>query len=478
NLSSLTVNDASTIQNPDPVMYPTGGLSDSNTLRTGDMVEGLVGVLDYSFGLWTLQPTQAPIFVHTNPRNASPARRTGGLRVASFNVLNYFTTLGTATECGPTGTLGCRGANDSAEFRRQKSKIIPAILGLDADIVGLMEIENHPTDSALRDLVKGLNDATQAGTWKHVPTGTLGGDAIKVALIYRSIRVEPTDSVARLTSDIDSDFVDKLNRVPLAQTFRDPCTGKRFTVVVNHLKSKGSACSGDPDIGDGQGNCNQVRTRAAKALARWTRSRPTGTTSPHTLMLGDFNAYAKEDPITLLVDSGFVNLGARDEGDSAYSYQFGSAFGMLDHAFATSELADLADARHWNINADEPVVLGYNREFKSPTQIESFFNADPYASSDHDPILVDIDFSPTSPTLSTTKSPFSVSRTHRELSLFSDPALAGSTYQILSLDGKRLAMGTLHKSGRVRFQLDAQGTAYLLVGGNGNPSFARMIALP
>lgn len=476
-LARLVVNDASNIQNPAAVPYPSGGLSASNTLRTGTIVDGLVGVLDYAFGLWTLQPTQAPSFTNANPRTSPPAAPTGHLRVASFNVLNYFTTLGTPTSCGPLRTLECRGATDSVEFRRQKAKILSAIRRLDADIVGLMEIENHPDDSALLDLVKGLNDSSAPGTWTHVSTGPLGGDAIKVALIYRPSRVQATDSVARLTRSIDPEFVDTLNRVPLARTFLHAGSGQRFTVVVNHLKSKGSACSGDPDAGDGQGNCNQVRARAARALARWTKSRPTGTTSPHVLLLGDFNAYAQEDPIAALQDSGFVNIGIRDEGDSSYSYQFGNAFGTLDHALATGGLAGFARAKHWAINADEPVALGYNREFKSAGQIDSFFQPDPYASSDHDPVLVDLDFSTVGVVRSASPAPRIV-RNGAWVTVLAAEDRAGSRFEIVSLSGRRLAAGVLDKSAEASIRLPSHGVAVLRMEATGSKSLAERIAIP
>lgn len=444
-LARLVVSDASTLQNPASVPFPTGGLSAANPLRTGDKVSGLEGILDYQFGLWTLQPTKSPVFVAANARTPAPPSGTGKLKVASFNVLNYFTTLGAGTACGPQGALGCRGASDSSEFRRQKSKILSALKALDADIVGLMEIENHPTDSALTDLVKGLNDSTVAGRWSAIQTGALGGDAIKVALIYRADRVGLSGAYATLTSSTDASFADTKHRVPVAQTFKDLGSGRSFTVVVNHLKSKSSACDGDPDLGDGQGNCSGTRTNGARALAAWVKGLPTGTTSPDALLLGDFNAYAKEDAAMLLVDSGFVNLGVRDEGDSSYSYQYGNAFGTLDHAFATAELAKRAKASHWAINADEPVVLGYNQEYKSAAQIESFFAPDPYGSSDHDPILVTLDLAQTTALEESQRSSVLVRRNGQGLFLVA-PGAAGR-FELRNLDGNLVQSGSLQPSG-------------------------------
>ena len=70
-------------------------------------------------------------------------------------------------------------------------------------------------------------------------------------------------------------------------------------MAVNHLKSKGSPCDdvGDPDPGDGAGNCNLTRTGAAEALVDWLAGDPTGSGDPDFLIIGDLNSYDKEDPI-------------------------------------------------------------------------------------------------------------------------------------------------------------------------------------
>ena len=174
----------------------------------------------------------------------------GDLRVAAMNVLNYFTTFDTIRGsgngpniCGPS-LLECRGANTDFEFQRQRTKIIEAILGLDASVVGLMEIENNPSAS-IQDLVDGLNAETAPGTWAYINTGTIGTDAIKVGLIYRPAEVTPVGAHKVLDSSVDPRFIDTRNRPSLAQTF-DADGGGRFTVVVNHLKSKGSDCGGAP----------------------------------------------------------------------------------------------------------------------------------------------------------------------------------------------------------------------------------------
>lgn len=477
-LNRLLVNDGFGRANPINVPFPTGNLGASNSLRGGDKVSGLVGVLDFGRDRWTLQPTHAPIFKPANPRTSNPSSPSGKLRVASFNLKNYFTTLGAAATCGPMRNLECRGATDPVEFRRQKSKIASAIHRLDADVVALMDIENLRSDSALLDLVQVLNDSSAPGTWSHVPTGPLGTEAIKVALIHRASSAPRVDSIAILDASIDPDFLDSLNRSSLAATFRDPSSGKSLTVVVNDLKSRTTPCIGDPDLGDGQGHCNQVRTRAARVLAKWARSRPTGTSSEHILLLGDLNAYAKEDPIRLLQDSGFVDLVVRDGGDSTYSYQFENTFGSLDHALASPSLAPYAKSIRWAINADEPVVLDYNRELKTTSQVASFYAPDPYASSDHDPVLVDLDFSVPVGAGRTPSRSLLVVRTQEGIALDAGSGYSEGSYLILSPSGEHVSRGSLDESGRCLLRSALRGTVVVRIAAPGVAPFARLVLLP
>ncbi len=214
----------------------------------------LQGVLDQRFGSYRIQPTSPLTFnPPDNTRPAQPAPVGGRVRVASFNVLNYFTTLDTgAPICGPSGNLDCRGANSAAEFTRQREKIISALASLNAHIVGLIELENNPSAS-LQDLVNGLNAATAPGRYAFIDTGVIGTDAIKVGLGYQPAVVSPVGMVSVLDASLDPRAITTLNRPALAQTFRRlgvRSNLQRFTVVVNHFKSKGSACATPQNPGE------------------------------------------------------------------------------------------------------------------------------------------------------------------------------------------------------------------------------------
>ncbi len=288
----ITLDDARTIQNPDMLYHPNGQVfSNENNFRGGDRVTNTTGILSYGFGIFRIQPTTGADYTQTNPRTAAPEAVGGSLKVASFNVLNYFTTLGSAG----------RGADNAEEFERQRAKIIAAISAINADIVGLIEIENNT--EAIQNLVSGINQAMGEGTYAYVNTGIIGTDQIKVALIYKPATVALVGDYAILDSRADPRFVDTRNRPSLAQTFREKATEGVFTVSVNHLKSKGSGCgAGDDD--PQQGNCNLTRTQAAEALVDWLASDPTGSGDPDFMIIGDLNSYDKEDPIRAIREGG------------------------------------------------------------------------------------------------------------------------------------------------------------------------------
>lgn len=369
-LDRIVLDDGSGAFEPAPLPY----VDALGTRRTGDTIARVSAILDQRFGDYRLQPTAAVTLTSSNPRPAVP-HVPGRLRVASANLHNYFTTLRAGdARCGPSGTLECRGARTAAELARQRAKLIAELNALDADVIGLIELENDASKSAA-DLVAGLNDASAASTYAYVDTGTIGDGAIKVALLYRPAKLSSVGDYALLDSSVDARFDSTTNRPVLAQTFSELASGARFTVVVNHWKSKGGTCRGDPDRGDGQGNCDQARVAAAEAVALWLGA----ADDSGMLLIGDFNAYAQEDPLKVLENAGYRQLAPAHDAD-AYSFQYDGQFGSLDHAFANPALApSVRGVAVWHINADEP-----------PSAADDV-DAGPARASDHDPLIIGLD---------------------------------------------------------------------------------------
>jgi uncharacterized protein len=383
----------------DPLPYVEPG----DTLRIGDQLRDHTTVLHFGFGEWRLQPVDIDAITQefqenrTRPRPESPPEVGGTMTVASFNVLNYFDGDGQGG-----GFPNARGAVTPSEFERQTAKLVDAVSRLDADVVGLIEIENDGGETqATRTFVDALNDAYGTDVYDFVDTGVIGTDEIKVAFVYKPDTVEATGEHAILDSTVDPRFDDDLNRPVLAQTFTELATGQAVTVAVNHLKSKGSACAPE-DNDPRQGNCNGVRLRAAEAMADWLATDPTGQPAIGSLIIGDLNAYAQEDPIRALQADGYTDLLDRFAADGVmpYTFTFDATQGYLDHALADEAvLPFVTGTAAWNINADEVPAIDYresvgapgNARFRTAEVAAAYYQPDAFRSSDHDPVLVGLD---------------------------------------------------------------------------------------
>ncbi len=403
----IILDDGSSLQNPNPIPY----LGSDGIRRAGDTLASLTGVVDYGLdssgtatGDYKIHPTIEPVFTLGNLRTAAPEAVGGNVTVAAFNVLNYFTAFtdgtGTANGCtqgGSTSTGNCRGANNAAEFTRQRTKIVKAMAAIGADAFGLMEIQNNG-NVAVQSLVTALNAEVGAGTYATIALpATTGTDAIRTAIIYKPARLTPYGA-----PQSDSDPVN--NRPTLAQTF-SLANGLRFTVMANHLKSKGSCpaasnpdYAGNNDVGDGQGCWNLTRLQQAQRLRSFVAQIQASSGSNDVLLLGDFNAYGQEDPIVDLTGNGYVDQIGRFS-NFGYTYVFNGSAGRLDHAISTASLSPKVNrVSVWKINADEPVVIDYNAEYKAPAMTCGLggtslcppdpYTPTPYRSSDHDPIVV------------------------------------------------------------------------------------------
>ncbi len=398
---------------------PLPWLSRTNTARIGAAAT-VVGpvILDYGFGDWRFQPTSqvtdegrdVAVFGDTRPENLQPQDVGGDLEIATFNVLNYFTTTGvefeaaggectyfedrfgdpiTTDECTPDGP---RGAAEEEDLLRQQTKIVEAINTLDADVVSLEEIENSAKygknrDAALKDLVAALNADAGSHRWARVPSPSeedlpplAEQDVIRTAFIYDPSavdRIGPSEVLVGSPAFEDA-------REPLAQAFAPKGGGRNdaFMVVANHFKSKGS---GEND-GTGQGNANPTRIAEAEALVDFTTDLQAQWRIARVFLAGDFNAYSQEDPIQVLEAAGYTRL--ESDSPDEWSYSFDGMSGSLDHVLANdAALADVTGVDTWEINANEAVAFEYSRHNDNITQ---FYEENVFRASDHNPELVGI----------------------------------------------------------------------------------------
>jgi 5'-nucleotidase len=395
-------------------------------------------VLDYRYSLWNFQPTQqvtddgsaVATFSDTRTANQAPAAVGGDVRLATFNVENYFPTtgekyvaagLGTCTyytdrqgnrigvnTCtGTDGSAGPRGAANDASFARQQAKIVTGINRLGASIVSLEEIENsaqfgQSRDAALSGLVDALNAAAGSNVWSFVPSPPdnqlpplAQQDVIRTAFIYKAANVTPVGPATVLTGDSDPGEPFSIAREPLAQGFKKAgATDKDvFLVVANHLKSKGSGTPlypGDTEDTSSpavdQGAYNATRVREVQDVNTFAHQVAASLGTNRVFLVGDFNAYTHEDPMQELYADGYTDMGsALDPSESTYS--FNSLEGSLDHVLANAGAqAMVTGADVWQINAQEAVAFAYSRYNYNVTQL--FSSTDPFAASDHDPVVV------------------------------------------------------------------------------------------
>lgn len=369
-------------------------------------------IIDFRNNKWKFNPTR-PIeagdeVVRIRSLGEDRSPKVGGdLSIASFNVLNYFTTVGEGRE-GCTGsnldtadsynvTYDCdvRGAWDPDDLERQQTKIVKAINKLGAAVVGLMEIENsaklgEETDEATASLVAALNADAGERKWAFVASSShlqdvADQDVITNALIYQVKQAKVNGPAYALGAQSGDDGAFGNARTPIAASFTARKGGERTLVVVNHFKSKGSgddATGDNADSGDGQGAWNGDRTRAAQALVDWLPEVQEDFRAKSVALVGDFNSYSQEDPMQVLYDAGFANAAP----DETYSYNFSGLAGSLDHVL----LNDAADQRRtgadiWNINSGESQALEYST-YK--TTSADYYQPTPKRSSDHDPVIV------------------------------------------------------------------------------------------
>ena len=231
NNNRLIIDDGSTMVFPQPFKANA-----QQSLVLGYKLQ-TIGVMHYSYDQYKLEPTQA--LAITKPKNvlrSKPNKVKGKIKIASFNLKNFFTTLDKGQqECGPSANFFCRGADSKAEYQRQLQKLVTTINTADADVVGLQELENNT--KSIKALVMGLNKASYKNKWSSIDTGILGQDVIKVGLIYQTETVKPMGGYALLNSKSDPEFEANRNRVVIAQSFTDN-ENHSFTLAVVHLKSK------------------------------------------------------------------------------------------------------------------------------------------------------------------------------------------------------------------------------------------------
>lgn len=422
-----------------------------NYLRINDRIHGLTGVITYSYGEFRLIVTQnisQENVTHLSDRSNTPVIESGDLRIATFNVLNYFN----SPYDGDSNSFGeNRGAESHDEFLLQQEKIANAMVQLNADIVGIMEVENNGfgEQGAINSLARAINEKiVDANLHYQVVTldtnqdgainaqDTVGTDAISVGVLYRpsKVTVDSSRIITLPMQDVNGDKAYQRDSITPTFLVNSKLSGgetKRLTISVNHFKSKGSTCWEDDNLQKGedldlQGSCENFRVAAAVAVGEAMENLP-----GDKIILGDLNSYSMEDPMLVLTNyrqetHGKVIKAARntqfvtnntitpqfgDDGaiiernygytdvvrqfrSNTWGYSYNDEVGDLDHILVSPDLLKhVVDATNWNINSSETPIYSYAKSFKG--SLPNF--DDVYRSSDHDPAVVEIRYSQQDP---------------------------------------------------------------------------------
>ncbi len=361
--------------NPERIRVDSDAIRGTTPLdvTTGQRIENVVGVVDYSSRTYTILPDMT-LQAASPPMSALAVSRAAAdeFTVASFNMERFYDAAAGSGDVVLT-------AEAFANRLNKASLVIRNVLGT-PDIIGLQEVENIEVLRALAEKVG--RDALAAGGSDPRYAGFVekGNDAgsIEVGFLVKTSRVSVSSVVQE---GKDTVFVnpangqnERLNDRPpllLRATVRLASAEYPVTVITNHLRS----LIGVEDEKDGP-RVRAKRRAQAEFLARLIQARQSANPDERIVSLGDLNAFQFNDGYvdvvgmirgqpasaseTLLGGEDIVNPDLRNliettPGFQRYSFVFNGNAQALDHILVTSNIvARLEFARS---NADFPEVF-------------------------------------------------------------------------------------------------------------------------
>jgi predicted extracellular nuclease len=337
--AGFVLDDGSYEREPHPVPY----LDSQQGRRVGSRLTRSEGILVRRFGQWRLHPVAEPVFRNANPRVSPPEVPSGAFRMASVNLQNFFP------------VTQQRGPSDPELRRRREAGIVEALAELDADVIAVQELANN--QAAARELRQRLNRAAPGRYRFALGSDAVGNDAIRVALLLRAARVRT------LHADVVSGRAHNRPPVRARVTLNG---GREINVIAVHFKSRGGC--GEDQV------CGQQRRRAqARALS----GALTGTDGEPVFVLGDFNSYAREQPLRTLAEAGIRPMVAPTlAADQRYTYVHRGQSGMLDFILG-NRAADQwpQQGTIWHMGSDE---------------VRGIPDRGPWGATDHDPVILDL----------------------------------------------------------------------------------------
>jgi predicted extracellular nuclease len=377
-LRSLGANNVD--YNPERILVDDESLDDAIVVMPGDRVRSLVGTVDYTFGMYKLQPASFDVKTHNLPNLPASTRsgQPGDTVITTFNIENLFDLVDNPNkedeDSTPTPT----------ELETKLTKLTLAIqVELELpEIIVVQEVENT---AILQELGDWVNAA--AGTnYMAVSFETSDARGIEVGFLWDDSRVDLLDAYQMSGPDVEAAFGPSSpspGREPLVGVFE--IEGREVTILGNHFKSK----SGDDPLFGVNWPPIRVTEVQRKMQARVVRDFVNGIldVNPNALVMvtGDLNDFqfgepgeGADHPIAIVegIEGGvpLTNLLNLEKDDERYTYVYDGNSQVLDHMLVSPALLDLfaaVDVLHFN--ASYPDALG--EEASTPLRV-----------SDHDPL--------------------------------------------------------------------------------------------
>lgn len=268
------------------------------------------------------------------------------LLVCGFNLENYYM------------TWGSMGADSYSEHQDQRAKISKALKRINADIYGLVELQQG--NEAVEEIVNDLNANLPGRNYKYF-TDASSGTLQKVEFVYDANKVEPISNKPAETN------VEVQNRKKM-MCFRELATGERFIYSINHFKAMNT------------GGADRRKNEAIAVMELYNSYNSNRSVRDKDLLImGDLNCYAFTEPIKQFTNRGMIDLHRAFHADSSYSYMYSGMASYIDHAFVNPTLySQITGMSAYHINSDEDDKYTYDKSSDN-----SMFRC-----SDHDPVLV------------------------------------------------------------------------------------------
>ena len=267
------------------------------------------------------------------------------LLLCGFNLENYYI------------TPNSMGAKNYSDHQKQRAKVSKALKKINADIYGLVELQQG--NEAIAEITSDLNNNLPGRNYKYFNDAS-SGTSQAVGFVYDANKVEPIGTPAETS-------VELLYRKKMI-CFRETATGEKFIYSINHFKSMNTGA-------------NDRRVNEARAVLKLYNSyrQNRNVSENDALIMGDMNCYAFTDPIMVFTNNGMIDLHRAFHADSSYSYMFGGMASYIDHAISSESLyRQITGMSAYHINSDEDDDYTYDKSSDNTM----------FRCSDHDPVLV------------------------------------------------------------------------------------------